>query len=884
MKKSIKDSFILSSKNSQEYIYLRNVREQNLKNIHVQIPKGQITVITGLSGSGKSTLAFNTLYAEGQRRYLQSLPSYARMFFHQMKKPEVESIEGICPSIAIDQKTVVKSFRSTLGTMTGLYDCLRLLFTKLAIPYCPVHHLPLRSQSKQEVLKDILSHKKDSHFYIIAPVIRSQKGTFAKEFRHWEKMGLTRARVNGKWSYLYQLDRLPKNKIHNIDLLIDQLILKNSSKSFCQRLSLSIEKTLSLSSSHVQLEWLDKKTKKTETIKTYSLDSVCDRCGLNFPPINMKFLSFNHPTGACEHCHGIGFYRSEKSLEDFEEEDSEDLMDEENLQQLSSCSHCKGSRLNEFARSVYLKDKNLAELTQFSLIELNAFLTSLKWNQREKLIAEKILEKTLHLISSLQKMGLGYLSLNRATASLSGGEAQRARLAAQLGSELLGVLYVLDEPSIGLHPRDHRQLLSLLRELQDKGNTLVIVEHDAETILSADRVIDLGPGAGRLGGYVIAHGTPKELKATGKGLTAMYLRGQKQSFVFTKRREKPNTFLSIYGATGHNLKNIDVHIPLKRLVGVSGVSGSGKSTLIMDTLYVALASQFYELKTQATPFKKIKGSHFVQRVIKVDQRPIGRTSRSIPATYVHIFSFIRELFANLPEARLCGYTPSHFSFNSKTKEGRCPHCKGLGIIHLQMKMMSDTIVNCDYCQGHRFRSSILRIKYRNKSIADVLDMSVEEALEFFKKHPFIFKKLELLQKVGLSYLRLGQISSTLSGGEAQRVKLSRELGKQRPIPTLYILDEPTTGLHFEDIRRLLLLLHELVDRGNSVIIIEHNLDVLMSVDHLIDLGPEGGVLGGHLIASGSPQEIMKCKKSFTGKYLAEINKQVKRQNNNQINK
>ena len=881
----MKKPLVSSSKNARGFIRLSNVREQNLKSINVQIPKGKITVITGLSGSGKSTLAFNTLYAEGQRRYLQSLPSYARMFFHQMKKPKVESIEGICPSIAINQKTVIKSFRSTLGTMTGVYDCLRLLFTKLAIPHCPRHHLPLRSQSKQEILRDILSRETGSPFYVIAPVARSQKGTFAKEFRQWEKMGLTRARVDKKWSYLYQLDRLPKNKMHDIDLLIDQLILKASSPSFRQRLTLSVEKALSLSPTHIQIEWLDKNKRKVKTTKTYSLDSVCDQCGFNFPPIDMKFLSFNHPTGACENCHGIGFSdtnTSETSKADFgeweesslAEEELEDFMEKGGFQKRVPCIHCNGSRLNELARSIYLKGKNLADLTQLSLKELHSFLASLKWNSKEKLIAEKILGKTLHLISSLEKMGLSYLSLGRATASLSGGEAQRARLSAQLGSELLGVLYVLDEPSIGLHPRDHRQLLSLLRELQGKGNTLVIVEHDAETILSADRVIDLGPGAGRLGGHIIANGSPKELKARGKGLTVDYLKGKKKSFILTKRKTKPDKFLSIYGAMGNNLQNIDVHIPLERFVGVSGVSGSGKSTLIMDTLYIALASEFHGLKIQAPAFKKITGTQFLERVIKVDQRPIGRTSRSIPATYVQIFSFIRELFANLPESRLRGYTPSHFSFNSQTKEGRCPHCKGLGTVHLQMRMMSDAVVLCDYCQGKRFRPSILHIKYRDRSIADVLDMSVEEALEFFKKHASILKKLDLLQKVGLSYLKLGQISSTLSGGEAQRVKLSRELGRQRAIPTLYILDEPTTGLHFEDTRRLLLLLHELVDRGNSVIIIEHNLDVLRSVDHLIDLGPEGGSLGGRLIASGSPQEVMKCRESSTGKYLSEMNKTV----------
>ena len=621
--------------------------------------------------------------------------------------------------------------------------------------------------------------------------------------------------------------------------------------------------------------------KKIQETKTYSLDSVCDKCGLNFPLVDMKFFSFNHPSGACEHCHGLGFNMKKETL-DFEDSDFEDFEDFENLdeedleqelEEKSLCSYCQGSRLNELARSVYLKNKNLAELTQLPLNELYHFLSSLKWNQKEKRIAEKILEKTLHLISSLQKMGLSYLSLGRATATLSGGEAQRARLAAQLGSELIGVLYVLDEPSIGLHPKDHRQLLSLLRELQSRGNTLVIVEHDLETILAADHLIDLGPGAGQLGGHLITHGHPQKIKEKGEGLTAKYLRGEKQAFVLGKKRGENTKFLSIYGAKGNNLKNIDVHIPLERLVGISGVSGSGKSTLIMDTLYVAVASQLNALKIKEAPFKKIKGMEFVQRVIKVDQRPIGRTSRSIPATYTKILPLIRQLFAGLPESRLRGYTPSHFSFNSKIKEGRCPHCKGLGVMHLQMKMLSDTTVVCEYCEGKRFRSSTLNIKYRNKSIADILNMSFGEALDFFKQHSAIFKKLELLNKVGLSYLRLGQVSSTLSGGEAQRIKLSRELGRQRFTPTLYILDEPTTGLHFEDIRRLLFLLHELVDEGSSVIVIEHNLDVLMSTDHIIDLGPIGGTDGGYLLASGSPQEIMKCKKSFTGKYLFEMKKQ-----------
>ena len=947
----------------QTFISLSNVQEQNLKNIDVHIPKGKITVVTGVSGSGKSTLAFNTLYAEGQRRYLQSLPSYARMFFHQMKKPEVESIKGICPSIAIDQKTVVKSFRSTLGTMTGVYDCLRLLFTKLAVPYCPKHHLPLRSQSKQEIIHEILSYDKalykgknkdinksndekskeadlkEARFYILAPVARAQKGTFAKEFRHWEKMGFTRVRVDGKWNYLYQMDRLSKNKMHHIDLLIDQLILKPQSESFCERLRLSIDKAISLSSSHIKIEWLDQHNNPKEN-KTYSLHSVCEKCGLNFPPVDMKFLSFNHTTGACKYCHGIGLEGLERSssteddlesefLQFWEEEEStplEDSLGEEDtgnkshgpsLEQLGPCPHCHGSRLNELARSIYLKEKNLAQLTQYSLTKLYTFLTSLHWTPKEKIIAEKILEKTLHLISSLQKMGLSYLNLGRATASLSGGEAQRARLAAQLGSELIGVLYVLDEPSIGLHPRDHRQLLSLLRELQSRGNTLVVVEHDAETILSADHIIDLGPGAGHLGGHIIDYGSPTHIKKRGKGLTAEYLRGEKLSCIPTKHKQKSEKFLSIYGAKKHNLKSINVHIPLERLVGVSGVSGSGKSTLIMDILYRALAIHFHKSfkskpksnlkpnsnlksksKSPSPPsllpppqmksdsFKKIHGVEFIEKVIKVDQRPIGRTSRSIPATYVHIFSLIRELFANLPESRVHGYSPGHFSFNSRVQEGRCPHCKGLGQIHLQMKMMSDTTVICDYCQGKRFRKAILQIKYRDKSIADILNMSIGEALEFFKNHSLIFKKLSLLQQVGLSYLRLGQVSNTLSGGESQRIKLSREMGKHRSVPTLYILDEPTTGLHFDDTRRLLLLLQGLTDRGNSVIIIEHNLDVLMSVDHLIDLGPEGGVSGGHLIASATPQEVMKCKKSFTGKYLYEMKQQMEKQNSkvNQVNK
>ncbi len=859
-----------------EGISVVGAREHNLKNISLLIPRNQITTITGLSGSGKSSLAFDTIYAEGQRRYVESLSAYARNFLQQLKKPEVDSIRGLSPAIAIDQKSVGLNPRSTVGTVTEVYDFLRLLFAKLGTPECPEHHVPVTSQKPSQIVEDILKQKEGSKFYVLAPMAQGKKGEFLAEFQKWAKKGFVKARVDGVMIELEKAKKLAKTKAHDIDLVVDQLIVKSTLKA---RLSESINTALTLTNGFVTIENLD------GSRKSYSIKLACPICGFSFRELEPRFFSFNNPRGACETCNGLGTLdvieeeqvnysaeggktvkglryrlRHEKQAKD---EDDEELMENE----LNECPSCHGARLKKEVLSVKIKDKNIAELSALSAEDLYLFFKNVTLKAKEALISEKILKEICSRLDYMIRVGTGYLSLDRTARTLSGGEAQRIRLATQVGSALVGVLYVMDEPSIGLHARDHHKLLGILRELKTRGNTILLVEHDEETILSSDFVVDLGPRAGRLGGELLAQGTPDEIKKNPRSLTGRYLSGDLRIPVPETRRKGHGTFLKILNCSGNNLKNVDLALPLGALVSITGVSGSGKSTLIIDTLYKILARHFNGADLQPSPYSKVEGLELIDRVIQINQKPIGRTPRSTPATYVGLFPMIRDLFANLPESKLRGYPPGYFSFNVKGG-GRCEACQGQGQIRVEMHFLSDVFVKCDTCQGRRYNRDTLNITYKGKSIADVLAMTVGDALEFFTHHRLIHRKLETLNRVGLDYMTLGQSSTTLSGGEAQRVKLSRELSKRGTGKTLYILDEPTTGLHFDDIKKLVELLHELVEQGNTVVVIEHNLDVVLASDYVIDLGPEGGSRGGEILCSGTPEGIMKTKRSFTGAYLA----------------
>jgi len=871
---------------SSDGIVVRGAREHNLKSINVHIPRNKITVVTGLSGSGKSSLAFDTIYAEGQRRYVESLSAYARSFIEQMKKPDVDSIAGLQPSIAIDQKSISNNPRSTVGTVSEVYDYLRLLYARIGMPRCPKHNVEVDSQSPAEIAAEILSRPKGSKFLMLAPVYRGKKGEMAAEFHKWARRGFTRARVDGQWVELKDPQKLARHKAHDIDLLVDRLVADESQE---HRLKQSLNLALSLANGQVLIETL------SGASQMYSIHSACPQCGFSFPEIEPRFFSFNNPRGYCPTCKGLGSLEFEefeetvtlgradlarsvnelrwkfkdKKLSALESEDDEAEIDE---YALKKCPSCLGARLRQEALNVYLGDVNIAQAAQMTLDELIEFLTRLKLNAKSSLIGEKILQQIFLRLEYLQRVGTGYLSLDRPTRTLSGGEAQRIRLATQVGSGLIGVLYVLDEPSIGLHPRDHHRLLEILREIRDRGNTVLMVEHDEDTMRDADHLIDMGPRAGRLGGEVIAQGTPEHVAADPKSMTGAYL--SKRLFIETpqSRRRGSGETLKLLGACGNNLKNIDISLPLGSLIGVTGVSGSGKSTLIIDTLYRKLANHFYKSKLQPAPFQKVEGLEFLDKVIDINQKPIGRTPRSVPATYVGLFPMIRDLFSQLPEAKVRGYKPGHFSFN--VKGGRCENCQGAGHIRVAMHFLSDVFVKCEVCQGHRYSREILNVRFKEKSVADVLEMTVAEALDFFKSHRTIFKKLETLHRVGLDYMTLGQSSTTLSGGEAQRIKLSRELSKKGTGRTLYILDEPTTGLHFEDIRRLVDLLQELVDQGNTVIVIEHQMDVIKCCDLILDLGPEGGRGGGEIMGVGTPEEIVKKANSETARYLEPFLKNV----------
>lgn len=913
----------------RDSIVIRGAKEHNLKNIDLDIPRDKLIVITGLSGSGKSSLAFDTIYAEGQRRYVESLSSYARQFLEQLQKPDVEYIEGLSPAISIEQRTAGSNPRSTVGTQTEIYDYMRLLFARIGVPHCPKCKKPIRRQTPQEIAEQVMRFPENSKIIILAPLVRGRKGEYKDLFRIAKKDGFVRVRVDGNINELDKPILLDKNKTHTIEVVIDRIVLKNDIR---KRLTDSIETAIEIGKGLVVIS-------NGKDI-LFSERYACVDCGISLGEIEPRIFSFNSPYGACPMCDGLGnkmeidpelvipdksrpvisavdawrrggkglylYYRrrlrsfaheycfdvetpfkdipkdikklvlfGDKEFEGvvpnlerrFRETESEFIKTEINkYMSVQPCPGCKGMRLKAESLAVTIQDKNISEISSFSIKDMKKFLTELKITETEKTIAHQVLKEVNTRLEFAINIGLDYLTLDRRSFTLSGGEAQRIRLATQIGSGLVGVVYILDEPSIGLHQKDNSKLLDTLITLKSLGNTLIVVEHDEATIRKADHIIDLGPGAGEHGGQVIVSGTLKDVLDSRESLTGKYLRGELKISIPDERRPyKKMKKLKIIGASEHNLKSIDVEIPLGLFVCVTGVSGSGKSTLIDEILYRALAKKFYKSKEKPGAHKRIEGIDFIDKVIVIDQSPIGRTPRSNPATYTAAFAPIRDLFSRLPDSKARGYKPGRFSFN--VKGGRCEACMGDGIKRIEMHFLPDIYVQCEVCKGKRFNEQTLDIKYKGKSIADVLDMSVEKALELFVNIPAVRNKLKALYDVGLGYIKLGQSATTLSGGEAQRIKLAAELSKTSTGKTFYILDEPTTGLHFADIDQLLDVLHALVNQGNTVLVIEHNLDVIKTADYIIDLGPEGGDDGGEIVACGTPEEIMNNKKSYTGQYL-----------------
>ncbi len=936
---------------SDQFIKIRGAREHNLKNINVDIPIDKLTVITGLSGSGKSTLAFDTLYAEGQRRYVESLSAYARQFLGLMNKPEVDKITGLSPAISIEQKSISKNPRSTVGTITEIADYLRLLYARIGIPYCPNCGKRIFPQSAESITEILLKEKFGTKLQILAPVIRGKKGTYEKLFQDLQQKGYSRIRIDGEVKDLadWETFKLNKQIKHNFEIIIDRLVVK---KGIETRLTDAIETAVAEAEGLV-LAVIGKEE------RLFSKHNACLDCGISFEELQPRNFSFNSPFGACPDCHGLGFlqqvdpdlvipdknlslaegavkpwkthgegWRNQqldglaahyyfdlwepwkklpKKIQDIvlygtDEEIKFDIKswdggmshswsggfegiipqierlykqtesewrraEMEKFMRLGDCPACQGKRLKPESLAVKVGEKNIWQLTELSIEKALEFFRDLKLTKPEIEIARLILKEIENRLQFLVNVGLDYLTLSRAASTLSGGEAQRIRLATQIGSELRGVLYILDEPSIGLHQRDNEKLISTLKRLRDLGNTVIVVEHDAETILNADYVLDLGPGAGIHGGQVVCAGTPVEIKKCKDSVTGQYLTGQK-SIAIPAERRKAFDYLEILGAAHNNLKNIDVKIPLKVFTCVTGVSGSGKSSLINDILYKALYKIFWASSDKPGEHKGLKGYGQLDKAVIVDQSPIGRTPRSNPATYIGVFTYIRDLFAQTREAKARGYKPGRFSFN--VPGGRCEECEGDGVKKIEMNFLPDVYIECEKCKGTRYNQETLAIKYKEKSIADVLNMTVEEALEFFKNIPRIKNKLQTLYDVGLSYITLGQSATTLSGGEAQRIKLTSELSRKGG-ETMYILDEPTTGLHFADVKKLLEVLNRLVDKGNTVLVIEHNLDVVKSADWVIDLGPEGGDKGGRVVCEGTPEKIAKCAKwSYTGRYLKEV--------------
>jgi excinuclease ABC subunit A len=828
-------------------IIIKGAREHNLKNIDVTIPRDRLVVITGLSGSGKSSLAFDTIYAEGQRRYVESLSAYARQFLEQMGKPDVDSIEGLSPAISIEQKSTSHNPRSTVGTVTEIYDYLRLLFARVGRPSCFQCGEEITAQTVQQMVDAIGLLPEGSKFQVLAPIVRGRKGEYRKELLDMRRAGYVRARVDGQLVELGEDITLDKQKKHTIEIVVDRLVMKQGD-ALTRRLADSVETSLKLAGGLVAVLTDNGKA------SLYSEKLACIRCGVSYPEITPRIFSFNSPHGACPACDGIGYAMTPGSP------------DEEDFTLLEPCEVCKGARLRPESLSVKVAKQSIAEVTHLSVRAAADFFSSLKFTERELVIAQRILKEIRERLGFLVNVGLDYLTLDRAAATLSGGEGQRIRLATQIGSGLVGVLYILDEPSIGLHQRDNRRLLQTLLRLRDLGNTVVVVEHDAETMMAADHLLDMGPGAGTQGGQVIAQGTPNDVMANSNSLTGQYLRGT-QMVSLPRRQRKAKGMLSIVGATKHNLKGMTAKIPLGLLTCVTGVSGSGKSTLVLEVLFHSLSQLLYHKKPKIDGCKELLGVDALDKVIDIDQSPIGRTPRSNPATYTGLFSFIRDLYSNLPESRVRGYKPGRYSFN--VKGGRCEACQGDGLIKIEMHFLPDVYVTCEVCKGQRYNRETMEIHHKGKSIADVLNMTVDDAVGFFEHIPFIKRKLDTLHDVGLHYVKLGQSATTLSGGEAQRVKLSRELSKRPTGRTMYILDEPTTGLHFADVQRLLDVLDRLVEAGNTVVVIEHNLDVIKNADWIIDLGPEGGDRGGEIVTEGPPRDIAKSKRSYTGQVLKE---------------
>ena len=937
----------------KDKIIIKGAKENNLKNIDLEIPKNKLVVFTGVSGSGKSSLAFGTIFAEGQRRYIESLSSYARQFLGQAQKPDVESIDGLSPAISIDQKTTNHNPRSTVGTVTEIYDYLRLLFARVGTPYCPHCKKPISQQTIDQIVDAVLSYQPGSKLTILAPIVRGQKGTFAKQFESLKKSGFTRVQVDGS---IYMLDEeinLDKNIKHNIRVVVDRLVLKDGINS---RLTDSIETAVKLAEGLVIVENDDKE-------QLFSTNYACPYCGWTLEEITPRLFSFNAPYGACPTCSGLGvysdvsediilkdsnlsinqgafnatgwrvdsgglaeryikalckkydidmdcpveklprkqielllygnngekldLYESEARNKTFEHFNGKKALAFEGIinnlkRRLAesksdfvrfeigkfvreiTCPTCKGQRLNESALSVKIKGKNIAQVCDMSVGELLPYFDDLNLSKEKEEIAKSILKEIRARLKFLSDVGLEYLTLSRSAETLSGGESQRIRLATQIGSGLSGVLYILDEPSIGLHQRDNDRLIQTLRNLRDLGNTLIVVEHDEDTIRAADWIVDVGPLAGVHGGQIVGNGTYEDIIKSPNSVTAKFLTGEEKIEVPTTRRE-PKNFLKVRGAKENNLKNLDVDIPLGVFTCITGVSGSGKSSLLNEVVYPYLSNTLNNSRLELGKFDKIENVELLNKVIDIDQSPIGRTPRSNPATYVGMFSAIRELFASTPDAKAKGYTASRFSFN--VKGGRCEACEGAGVKEIEMYFLPDIVVPCEACKGHRYNRETLEVRYKGKSISEVLDMTVEEALKFFENIPSIKNKVQALHDVGLDYIKLGQPATTLSGGEAQRVKLATELSKKSTGKTIYLLDEPTTGLHMYDIKKLIAILNRLVGNGNTIVVIEHNLDVIKSADYIIDLGPEGGSGGGKIVTQGTPEEVAKCSKSYTGKYL-----------------